>query len=55
MLLYRDAVYHKRPKLKGIAEVMVARHRHGAVGAVHLAYLDQCARFENLAAQDENT
>ncbi|MCE1198704.1 MAG: replicative DNA helicase [Marinilabiliales bacterium] len=41
--------------LKGIAEIIVAKHRNGAVGEFHLAFKSQLARFSNLdPSQEEN-
>lgn len=34
--------------LKGIAEVIIAKHRHGALETVRLKFTDTFARFENL-------
>lgn len=34
--------------LKGIAEVIIAKHRHGALDTVRLKFTDSFARFENL-------
>jgi len=51
MFLYRDEVYNKRddnPK-KGIAELIIGKHRNGACGTVHLAFLQAFTAFEELA------
>lgn len=34
--------------LKGIAEIIIAKHRHGALDTVKLRFTDQFARFSNL-------
>ena len=34
--------------LKGVAEVIIAKHRHGALDTVRLKFTDSFARFENL-------
>jgi replicative DNA helicase len=49
MFLYRDEVYN--PEIidtKGIAEVIVAKHRSGPIDTVRLAWLGPSARFENM-------
>ena len=34
--------------LKGIAEIIIAKHRHGALDSIRLRFTDTFARFENL-------
>ena len=34
--------------LKGVAEIIIAKHRHGALDTVKLRFTDQFARFSNL-------
>ena len=49
--IYRDDMYNKsddNPR-KGIAEIMIEKHRNGKTGTVELAYLEKYTRFENLA------
>ncbi len=52
MFLYRDEVYNENTELKGIAEVLVRKHRHGDTGDVKLFWRGEYLRFENLA-EDE--
>jgi len=50
MFIYRDEYYTKDEcKEPGVAEVIVAKQRMGAVGTVKLAFRSDLARFENLA------
>ncbi len=49
MFLYRDEVYDEQSPDKGIAEVIVAKHRNGPVGKVRLAFRGQYTRFDNMA------
>ncbi|MBX3708215.1 MAG: replicative DNA helicase [Gammaproteobacteria bacterium] len=47
MFIYRDEVYNKNCPNKGIAEVILAKHRNGNVGTVSLAFNGQYCRFDN--------
>lgn len=49
-LLYRDEVYDEHSPDKGIAEVIIAKHRAGETGTVRLASNLQFSRFDNLDA-----
>ncbi|MCB0216889.1 MAG: replicative DNA helicase [Chloroflexi bacterium] len=52
LFLYRDAVYHEETEKKNIAEVNIAKHRHGPTGTVELIFIPQETRFRDLAAAD---
>lgn len=50
MFLYRDEYYNPETvdeKLKGIAEVIIAKQRNGETGKVYLAWLGQYQKFAN--------
>ncbi len=47
--IYRDEVYDQESADKGIAELIIAKHRNGAIGTVKLAFLSHYATFANLA------
>ncbi len=47
--IYRDEVYDEDTPDKGIAELIVAKHRNGATGIVKLAFLNHLTTFANLA------
>lgn len=49
LFLYRDEVYHPDTDMKGIAEISLAKNRHGPLGTVRTAFLGPYFRFENLA------
>lgn len=49
VFLYRDELYNRDSPDRGTAEVIVAKHRNGAVGATALAFLSQYSRFVNMA------
>ena len=40
MFIYRDEVYNPDSPDRGTAEIIVAKHRNGPTGKVHLAFLD---------------
>lgn len=49
MFIYRDEVYNQESPDKGVAEVILAKHRNGPTGTVRLAFRGKYTRFENLA------
>ncbi len=49
MFLYRDEYYNSDSDDKGIAEVIVGKHRNGPTGKVKLAWLEQYTKFASLA------
>jgi len=51
LFLYREEAYDADAPVekKGIAEVLVAKHRNGPTGHANLAFLSKYARFDNLA------
>ena len=51
MFIYRDEVYNKKednPK-KGIAELIIGKHRNGRTGTVELSFLPRYTAFEELS------
>lgn len=48
LFLYREEAYHPDTEEKGIAEVLVRKHRNGPVGDRRLKFVDRFARFEEL-------
>lgn len=49
LFLYRDEYYNKDTADKGIAEVIVGKHRNGPVGVVKLAFFPEHTQFVSLA------
>ena len=49
MMLYRDEYYSPDTPDRGIAEVIVAKHRNGPTGTVKLLFDPQFTKFKNLA------
>jgi replicative DNA helicase len=48
MFIHREEQYHKETKKKGIADILVAKHRNGATGTIELAWIHRLATFDNL-------
>jgi replicative DNA helicase len=53
MLILREEYYSPTEENKGVAEVIIAKQRHGPVGTVKLAFLPEYMRFSNLARSEE--
>ena len=63
MFIYRDDVYYTedewasrfpdKPYPKNVAEIIVAKHRHGPVGSVKLLFRDKLLRFEPAPVEQE--
>ena len=45
--IYRDEVYNEDTPDKGVAEVIIGKHRNGPIGTVRLSFLGQFTRFES--------
>ncbi len=63
MFIYREDVYYSeeewdqhfpdRPYPRGIAEIIVAKHRHGPTGGVKLRFRNNWVRFDALGRDDD--
>ncbi len=49
MFLYRDEIYNQDTADRGVAEVILAKHRNGPTGKVQLSFLEQYTKFVNMA------
>ena len=49
IMLYRDEYYNPDSVDRGLAEVIITKHRNGPVGTVKLLFEPQFTRFRNLA------
>jgi len=49
IFIYRDEYYNKDSEDRGIAEVLISKHRNGPTGMVKLVFLEHYTRFANLA------
>ncbi len=51
LLIYREDVYEPNTPRKGIADIIIAKQRNGPTGEVHLTFLGEYTRFENLVSE----
>lgn len=51
--IYRDEYYNHDTEKKGIAELIIAKHRNGPVGTVELGFLKEFTKFVNLERQHQ--
>jgi replicative DNA helicase len=51
MMIYREEVYEPNTTRRGIADIIIAKQRNGPVGEVHLTFLGEYTKFENLVAE----
>ncbi len=49
IFIYRDEMYDRESPDKGVAELILAKHRNGATGTVKLVFLGDTTKFCNLA------
>lgn len=47
MFVYRDEVYHPETIDKGVAEILITKHRDGATGIARLLFEEKTATFKN--------
>ena len=47
LFIFRKYVYSKDPEDKGLAELIVSKHRNGPTGTVKLSFIDDYAKFQN--------
>ena len=48
VFIYREDKYEDDSEKKGIAEIIIAKHRNGPVGSISLRFFDRTARFADL-------
>jgi replicative DNA helicase len=53
MFLYRDEMYSDSQETKGLAEVIVSKHRNGPTDTIKLAWLADRTKFANIAGSSE--
>ncbi len=52
MFIYREDVYDPNSERKGIADIMVSKHRNGPIGKKELFFHDRFAKFESLDVRE---
>lgn len=55
MFIYRDEMYNAESPDRGVAELIVAKHRNGQTGTIKLVFLGETTKFCNLARPDSST
>lgn len=53
MFIHRDEYYNPDSEKKGIAEIIIAKHRNGATGTVELSFRKEFVKFGNLYKGEE--
>ena len=54
LFVYRDEVYNKDSKDKGIAEIIIGKNRAGETGTSKLAWIASQTKFANLKYDNSN-
>ena len=54
MMLYRDEYYNKDTVDRGIAEIIINKHRNGPTGTVKLLFEPQYTQFRNLSGSNRD-
>ncbi|MEZ5437970.1 MAG: replicative DNA helicase [Lysobacteraceae bacterium] len=52
LFIYRDEYYNKDSAEKGVAEVIIGKHRNGPTGSVKLAFMGQYTLFADLSRDE---
>ena len=53
LFIHREEYYNEDTDRRGIAEVIIAKHRNGPTGTVELAFQNELTRFDNLIHEGE--
>jgi replicative DNA helicase len=48
IFIYRDEYYNEHTDKKGVAEVIVAKHRAGSTGVVEMTFMPEYTKFSDL-------
>ncbi|MCR4997240.1 MAG: replicative DNA helicase, partial [Butyrivibrio sp.] len=48
MFIYRDDYYNHDTEKQGVADIIIAKQRNGAIGTVELMWLKEFTKFVNL-------
>ncbi len=52
IFIYRDEVYNPDTDQKGMAEIILGKHRNGSLGTVNLTFVGKYTKFENYTSFD---
>ena len=55
LFIYRKFVYSRDELDKGLAEIIVAKHRNGPTGSIDLGFFESFAKFDNLDFSHQNS
>jgi replicative DNA helicase len=56
LFVFREEFYKPdKPDVKGVAEIIVGKHRNGPTGRVHLTFIGELARFESYSERSMET
>ena len=47
MFIYRDEIYHEDSMDKGVAEIIIGKHRNGPLGMVKMSFVGEYTKFED--------
>lgn len=53
MFIYRDVVYNKETERPHVADLIIAKHRNGPTGKVHLFFQESLMKFLDLSVHDD--
>jgi replicative DNA helicase len=53
MFIYRDVQYNPETERPHVADVIVAKHRNGPTGKVHLFFQESLMKFLDLSIHDD--
>ena len=51
LFIYRDDAYNDDSEAKNLAEIIIAKNRHGPTGKANLLFRGECTMFENYTGQ----
>lgn len=54
MFIYRDVVYNSETERPHVADILVAKHRNGPTGKVHLFFQESLMKFLDLSVRDDD-
>jgi replicative DNA helicase len=53
LFIYRDVVYNKETERPHVADIIVAKHRNGPTGKIHLFFQESLMKFLDLSVRDD--